>query len=390
MKYILVLSQIIFLSTGLIGQGSPSLIGETYVCPGDIEVYNINDGRCATISSSEWEITHGTNIYFGLEEATEVHWNFDTDASLGTVSVSYVCYPPGDEDPIVVEDLTLDVEIRQIQVPLFDEDFVEHPFGDNSSFPISTTDQGENFTYSWSFPDCLPGNDGLHYTTITPDMYGFGTVCLTVHDNQCDTDITECIEVRRSCEDIITYSYSDIIPFFTSADLLINTIGEVVPALPNVEFKAGESINLNPGFIANAEFLAHIGPCGRSPDAEGCIGFETSGLVQGFDQNGQMESAYLPGQEKVVQDRQLLIFGDDIGMKIFPNPARDNIAIAIENYNPDQNYKYEVLSISGLALRSGKISNQEISIDIDNLNAGIYLVKVFTEDDISIARLVKL
>ena len=79
----------------------------------------------------------------------------------------------------------------------------------------------------------------------------------------------------------------------------------------------------------------------------------------------------------------------DIKMKISPNPAMDNFSIVLDDFDPKQEFEYEILSLDGNRHLKGQINNAKTPINISNLSNGIYVVKVFTTNNFAIARLVK-
>jgi endonuclease I len=77
---------------------------------------------------------------------------------------------------------------------------------------------------------------------------------------------------------------------------------------------------------------------------------------------------------------------DFFKVKIYPNPAKNFISIEANDYF--QEFDYQIVSISGKILTSGKTSvNQQINIS--NFSNGIYFVKIFTEKYNFIEKLLK-
>lgn len=365
-----------------------SIDGATTVCPLDYRFYAINDDRCASKESVSWSITNG-EIISALADVAYVHWN-ETDASSGNLSVTYICVPSLDpSESFEVDYVSLNVNYRNIQTPFFDSPILELPIEDNSWFMIATPDQGSGFTYSWSFPDCLPGIDGNNVTIVTPDLFATGEICLTVYNELCDLSITECIEIVRTCEDSKTYFEGDDLPVFTSVETNINTVGNVVTALPDVEFKAGESIDLNPGFVANAEFLAHIGECGRAPGSGDCIGQGTFDWPPGGNLLDHKDVPIAQSAESRTVKNKLSRDDNNTQMKVFPNPASDNFTIALHDFDKGEKYTFEILGLNGQLLQKGQLFGKKTTIDIDDLSKGIYLIRVSNSIDMSITRLVK-
>jgi len=65
-----------------------------------------------------------------------------------------------------------------------------------------------------------------------------------------------------------------------------------------------------------------------------------------------------------------------IGMSIYPNPANDIITIKTQNIQGPS--KVELYSISGQLVYSTITTTQQLQIPVNNLNSGLYAVKLFT------------
>ena len=76
-------------------------------------------------------------------------------------------------------------------------------------------------------------------------------------------------------------------------------------------------------------------------------------------------------------------------VSISPNPASDVIQLQITQKSR-QNYTYQILSTTGLKLVSGSIDKSNMSIDISELNQGLYIVNIIEEGKLhSSQRIVK-
>lgn len=74
-------------------------------------------------------------------------------------------------------------------------------------------------------------------------------------------------------------------------------------------------------------------------------------------------------------------------IKIFPNPATENIKV--ENLDDDFKAEYiQVYSIAGVFLMEQKVTqDQAILMDVSNLNSGQFLMKIMGEDKRRITKL---
>lgn len=80
------------------------------------------------------------------------------------------------------------------------------------------------------------------------------------------------------------------------------------------------------------------------------------------------------------QDNALL----ESKLKVYPNPTKNELFISGSLV---QNSKYEITSIEGKALQAGVLNGG--SIDVENLKAGIYFIKIKTESGDKVQRFVK-
>lgn len=60
----------------------------------------------------------------------------------------------------------------------------------------------------------------------------------------------------------------------------------------------------------------------------------------------------------------------------YPNPTIDFLLLKIENYNTD-NLSYQLYDMNGKLLDSKKVSSNEVTITMNEVNSGTYLMKVF-------------
>jgi hypothetical protein len=65
-------------------------------------------------------------------------------------------------------------------------------------------------------------------------------------------------------------------------------------------------------------------------------------------------------------------------LSVYPNPATDQLNIEMDNLK-----SVEIMDIAGRLIRSNTSNNKMISLDVSNLNRGIYLVKVKDTNNVS-------
>ncbi|GEM_PF-3320779 len=76
---------------------------------------------------------------------------------------------------------------------------------------------------------------------------------------------------------------------------------------------------------------------------------------------------------------------EDVGIKIYPNPVADILNIDSEKYIS----RIEILNLESRVLRSINVNGYNKSVDISNLNRGVYFIKIRSENNYYIIRVVK-
>ncbi len=67
---------------------------------------------------------------------------------------------------------------------------------------------------------------------------------------------------------------------------------------------------------------------------------------------------------------------EEVGFKIFPNPANDNLFLEMENFEKQDFY---IFDLSGKEMKRGELNFENETISIDDLNAGMYFIQVGQE-----------
>ncbi|WP_367183348.1 choice-of-anchor B family protein [uncultured Aquimarina sp.] len=92
--------------------------------------------------------------------------------------------------------------------------------------------------------------------------------------------------------------------------------------------------------------------------------------------------------EQVVTSNIIPLFGsedeDIMALKIYPNPVFGQVLEVF--LNMDQTASYEIISITGQLISKGNVTK---TIDVSSLNPGIYLLKVFNDNNQITKRLIK-
>lgn len=79
---------------------------------------------------------------------------------------------------------------------------------------------------------------------------------------------------------------------------------------------------------------------------------------------------------------------DFIKLTVFPNPTNDGlINLQLDTFSNDMNYK--IYDVNGRILKSVKILSQNNEINISDLNSGIYLLEVASNEGKTIKQIIK-
>ena len=68
-------------------------------------------------------------------------------------------------------------------------------------------------------------------------------------------------------------------------------------------------------------------------------------------------------------------------IKIYPNPAKDNLIIELQENNIQQNTNVSIYNIQGQLLKQMAITQSQTELDIHSFATGVYIVKVTNETD---------
>lgn len=75
-------------------------------------------------------------------------------------------------------------------------------------------------------------------------------------------------------------------------------------------------------------------------------------------------------------------------ISVYPNPAKKQFTLSIEKNMISDNAKFLLLNLNGQLIISNEIKSKISSFDISELNSGIYLVKVYTKNSVSVKKLI--
>ncbi|HEX8549413.1 MAG TPA: T9SS type A sorting domain-containing protein [Cytophagaceae bacterium] len=106
----------------------------------------------------------------------------------------------------------------------------------------------------------------------------------------------------------------------------------------------------------------------------------SNGIISGALESQQVEVYKLtPGLTTGIGN-----FADKVHCTIHPNPVKTELTV---NGNISEKASYEITSIEGITLQTGIVGNRSISIE--NLNAGLYLIRIMSNELQTLQRFVK-
>jgi hypothetical protein len=71
--------------------------------------------------------------------------------------------------------------------------------------------------------------------------------------------------------------------------------------------------------------------------------------------------------------------GSDLGLLIYPNPVNDFLNITGINIQ-GENFQYQLMDITGKIVEEGVITNAEFAIDLQGIQNGLFMLRVYSED----------
>jgi hypothetical protein len=86
--------------------------------------------------------------------------------------------------------------------------------------------------------------------------------------------------------------------------------------------------------------------------------------------------------DNLLNDQIILDTYADVTLKLYPNPANDNVNIKVEGLLSNEKTIIEVVDIYGKVIYSNSINNINLSIDLSNISSGIYFVLVRNQKQI--------
>ncbi len=104
-------------------------------------------------------------------------------------------------------------------------------------------------------------------------------------------------------------------------------------------------------------------------------------LNQYADEIVGMECGALPDIALGIEDQP-----QKINIEIYPNPATQELTISSVSFN---NAIYTIFDLEGRTVVQGQLKGLQTTLSIENLNAGLYLLKVQTRDGIAVEKVVK-
>lgn len=90
-------------------------------------------------------------------------------------------------------------------------------------------------------------------------------------------------------------------------------------------------------------------------------------------------------------DENLSLTDNDLGIKIYPNPIYDNLNFNFQNGTVVSDLQIEIFDIQGRLVLSKEIAdgNNEVSLNVENLYSGVYLVKITNDSKFITKKILK-
>ncbi|MEY2830256.1 MAG: hypothetical protein RIQ33_2114, partial [Bacteroidota bacterium] len=84
-----------------------------------------------------------------------------------------------------------------------------------------------------------------------------------------------------------------------------------------------------------------------------------------------------------------LVSVQNLSTSIIPNPATNNVSIKLKGYNYNEEKKLILIDATGRLMLQKSFTSNQTTIDISELNQGIYIAKIISEKGITESKLIK-
>ncbi len=249
-------------------------------------------------------------------------------------------------------------------------------------FYIPTGNTNANDTYSWNF------GDGATSTEIYPyhqyEVSGTYNVCLTVTSENC---------FQNTCQEVYIPE-SNVIPNDTSCYAGFVISQENPFAVSVVNTTSGNDLTFNWTISSGLFTISATGAyptmtiestgsyvlCLTVTNANGCTSTYCDSVIVGDDGliGGRLSAAgFVINVESPATITGYSVTGMEeaanLAFQVYPNPFNETISISVD---ADDNTRFEIVSIDGKLIQSGRINNQLNTISTSELGAGIYMLNV--------------
>ena len=105
--------------------------------------------------------------------------------------------------------------------------------------------------------------------------------------------------------------------------------------------------------------------------------------VNNFAALSEMHISSLTGTEDI---------NEDIAVSVFPNPASNNVFVDLALENVSDNVNLQVVDIQGRVVMTQNFANvkaDKLQLNVANLNTGVYVINIRTEEGFTSARFIK-
>jgi len=363
-----------------------TISGPTEVCPNNIinGSYSLSSGSCNTISNITWSLNSpNASIYLGTNPVN-ISWSASAGAGDNvTLTATYNCTTTDSNgDPVVTSNTaTLDIAILVINEPIItSSSTVNLVCNETDPFVITIAGQPGPAAYSVTHPDCFSYSYANNQFTFTPDGAAYGEICITINQSSCATSKTECITVARACEDNLVFSSTaSITNNYHSVNNYITASNASTTSFPNLEFKAGKAITLQPGFSVGSVFLAHIGPCSCLPDGSiGCL-HERAAQSTSLSSSTRGSRGRLQINSNQTQ-KSSITSAESISsiFTVYPNPSKGLFTLHFDVM--PSNATIQIFDVMGRLRKSMVVTQNQQTINASELENGVYIIVVSDQE----------
>lgn len=227
-------------------------------------------------------------------------------------------------------------------------------------------------------------NYALAKTTLTVSSYGVDSSLIRVEHNYAKPDPLKYNVMKYKLSNQHYWKFDGILSPGFKAKAQFNYDGTPVPAVPT---SGGNYTYMDTCLTTGgSDSLFLLYRKNAADDWKEVVGF-TKVKYPGGGKSGRIVIDTLKLGEYVFANRMGVATGvknverTSAGvLKVYPNPASNNITIKIENYSVSGGEHIEIRNIEGKLMYSGSMNNNEIQLDCSTFAKGNYFVGIYSKN----------